>query len=521
MNRTRARLLAPLPLLLTAALFATACAAQAPNSGGNASAAGDTTIVVAARNEVTTLDPSQSSYLQVDAAVAPLYDTLLRFDDAGQLVGSLASDFSYNDDATALTVTLRDDVLFHDGSPLTAADVVYTLDRISNIGSGIAGQTAGYVSSEAPDDHTVVISLAAPDALFASKLSRVYILNSKLVAANEGTDNAQSWLLSHDAGSGAFTLASSEPGTITYERFADYFDFSAERPGTVVLRRVDELSASRDELLAGAVDATSISAADIDSVSDAGFQVEPVGSSMAMVWLNNSTGATADPAVRQALRLSFDYEGALAGIRSGSGELNTTMLPAGLSCAADLPVVHQDLDAARQILADAGKSDLTLTMRYQPAFEEQVQEATLLQSNLSEIGVTLNLEPIAFADYLTTLTDWKNIPEMMLAGEGLPVPDPGVMLTQVYSSQAVGTNKPAYSNPQVDALIAQVKSTPDADARCSLMKQIETILDEDNASMPLYTNNTNWAFSDKIAAPASAPKTASGQLAIADLRVAG
>jgi peptide/nickel transport system substrate-binding protein len=506
------------PLILVSALVVSGCAATA----GSTSATSDpssTTIVVANRNEITTLDPSQASYLQVDAAVNPLYDTLVAYDDQGQLVGSLASEFAYNGDATQLTITLRDDVVFHDGTPLTATDVKYTLDRIERIGTGIAGQTAGYVGAEVVDDHTVVISLEASDALFASRLSRVYILNSALVTENAGSDEAQSWLLAHDAGSGPFSLDSSESGTITYARFDDYFDFADDRPATVVLRRIDELSASRDELLAGTIDATGLAPTDVASVEEAGYTISSIGSSMVMVWLNNSTGATADPAVRQALRLAYDYEGGLKGVRNDAGQLNTTMLPAGLSCEADLPEVHQDLDEARQILDDAGYTDLTLTMRYQPAFAEQVQEATLLQSDLAEIGVTLNLEPIAFADYLTTLTDWSTIPEMMLAGEGLPVPDPGVMIGQVYDSAAVGTNKPAYSNPEVDGLIAEMKSTPDAADRCGVIQEIETILDEDAASMPFYTNESSWAFGDKIAPP-TAPSTASGQISIADLRVA-
>ncbi|WES63108.1 ABC transporter substrate-binding protein [Microbacter sp. GSS18] len=519
MPKSRNRYLASVPLLLTSALVISACAAQAPAAEDGSDAAGST-IVVSNRNEVTTLDPSQSSYLQVDTAVSPMYDTLLTYDDTGALVGSLASDFTYNDDATEITLTMRDDVVFHDGTPFTAADAKYTLDRIQTIGTGIVGQMAGYSSSEAVDDATLTITLEAPDALFASKLSRVYIVNSALVSENEGSDNAQSWLLNNDAGSGPYSLESSDSGTITYARFDDYFEFADDRPGTVVLRRIDELSASRDELLAGTVDATSVSAADIASVEDAGYTVVPVGSSMVIVWLNNATGATADPAVREALRLAYDYEGGLASIRNGAGQLNTTMLPAGLSCEADLPEVHQDLVEAQQILADAGLSDLTLTLSYQPAFEEQVQEATLLQSNLAEIGVELTLEPIAYADYLTSLTDWSTIPEMMLAGEGLPVPNPGVMITQVYDSAAVGTNKPAYSNPDVDALIAEVKATPDADAQCGLIQEIETILDADNASLPLYSTDSSWAFSDAIAAPSSAPRLPSGQLAIADLRVA-
>jgi len=516
MVRSSLRLPAIAGFVAVTAVALASCAAQAPADG----ASGETTLVVANRNEVTTLDPSQTSYLQVDSAVAPLYDTLTTYDADGNLVGSLASEFSFDEDATHLTLTLRDDVVFHDGAALTAADVVYTLDRIQALGTGIVGQIAGYAGAEASDEHTVVISLDAPDALFAAKLSRVYIVNSALVAEHEGDDQAQSWLLANDAGSGPYSLESDDAGTITYTRFADYFDYADHRAATLVLRRIDELGAGRDELISGSVDAASVATADIDTVESSGLRVATGGSSEAIIWMNNSTGATSDPAVRAALRLAYDYQGGLDSIRGGVGEINSTVLPQGLACAADLPAAEQDLDAAAKILDDADITDLELTMRYQPAFEEQVQEATLLQSNLAEIGVTLNLEPIAFADYLTLLTDWSTVPELMLAGEGLPVPEAGVMLSQVYDSSAVGTNKAAFADDEVDDLIAELKQTPDADDRCAVTQEIETALDEADAAMPLYTIPSNIGFSAKVAADESAPLLPSGQIDFADLRVA-
>lgn len=490
------------------------------NGGAGSRDAADTTLTAAIRNEVTTLDPSQASYLQVDTAVAPLYDTLTTYDDRGNLVGSLAKSFTYDDDATALTVTLREDVLFHDGTPLTADDVVYSLDRNVAIGKGIITQTPSYDSAEATGDHTLVIRLKQPDALFSAMLSRVYILNATLVRGHEGDDHAQSWLLSHEAGSGRYSLAQRSAGTFTLARNNDYFRFDDRRPGTLVLRRIDDLAAARDELAVGSVDAAQINPVDEDAVTAAGGRVVDGNTSEAMIWLNNSHGETSDPAVRRALRLAYDYRGGLEKIRFGAGSAARTVLPNGLSCAADLPDREQDLAQARKILSDAGKSGLTLTLRYQPAFEEQVQEATLLQSDLRSIGVTLKLEPIAFADYLTMLTDWSTLPEMMLAGEGLPVPDPGVMLGQVYRSTAEGTNKAAYSSPRVDQLLDALDRTPDKADQCVLVTKIETILDDDSAAMPLYTFNTRVGLGEHVADDGrSLPLTPSGQYDYADLHV--
>ncbi len=67
-------------------------------------------------------------------------------------------------------------------------------------------------------------------------------------------------------------------------------------------------------------------------------------------------------------------------------------------------------------------------MRYQPALAEFTQEATLLQSDLKQIGVTLNLVPITFSDWLTSLSNTKNIPELMLMGDVPRFPDTGIYL---------------------------------------------------------------------------------------------
>jgi peptide/nickel transport system substrate-binding protein len=522
-NRPRTRLaLAGTAVAAAAAVLLAGCTAGGSDgaSGGtssSSSSAAAKTVVVAYQNQVTTLDPSQTSYLQVDLADAGLYDTLVTFNAAKQLEPSLATAYTYNATSTSIAVTLRSGVKFHDGTTLTAKDVKYTLDRIKTIGTGIIGQIAQYKSSTVTDSTHLVINLTEPDTTFLSELGRIYIVNSALVQQHAGSDNGQSWLLNHDAGSGPYSLKTDQGGTFTLSRFAGYWGYTASRPQTMVLRRIDDLSTVRDELVAGTVNVGQVQASDAKSVSAAGLTVESAGSSEIIVWMNNAYGETKNPAVREALRLSYDYTGGLAKIRGGVGTVAAGPLPLGLSCQASLPTATQNLTEAKQVLAKAGIKNLTLTLRYQPAFSQQVQEATLLQSNLAQIGVKVNLQPIAFADYLTLLKSWKNIPELMLAQEGLPVPDPGTMLTQVYLSTSVGTNKAAYGTPATDALLNKAQADPDATSRCGLYKQAETLINQQNASMPLYTVTDQYGVSAGITGLAAT--TAGGSTDVANLRV--
>ncbi|BDZ51338.1 hypothetical protein GCM10025867_35790 [Frondihabitans sucicola] len=248
--RHRARLTAATGAGVALAILLAGCSGSDPNAGSAAS----TKLVVAYRNEVTTIDPARADYVQTDTVDQALYDTLVTYDASGTLVSSLATKFRYNSSVDAISVTLKSGVRFHDGSALTATDVKASLDRYKALGVGIDGQIPSYASTDVVNAHQVTIHLSKPDALFLGALSRIYILNSALVAKHEGTDQGQSWLLSHDAGSGPYTLGSVSSGTYTLPRFSDYWTFDSARPKTLTLRRIDDTSTTKQEIVAGNVD---------------------------------------------------------------------------------------------------------------------------------------------------------------------------------------------------------------------------------------------------------------------------
>jgi peptide/nickel transport system substrate-binding protein len=516
-RRSRIRPAAVIAGVVAMAIALAGCSGSDPNSASAKKTSAPTTLVVAYRNQVTTIDPLRADYVQSDTVDQGLYDTLVTYDAKDRIVPMVASSAAYNSAVDAVDVTLRSGVTFHDGSPLTATDVKFSLDRDKQLGIGIDGQIPSYASTEVINDHKLVIHLTKPDALFLGALSRIYILNSKLVQQHEGSDNAQGWLLDHDAGSGSYTLRSISNGTYTLGRYAKYWKFNSARPNTLVLRRIDDPTTTKQELVAGNVDIGDINATDVSSAKSAGLNVVESGTAGAYVYFNDSQGPTANVAVRKAITLAYDYTGGLAKFRGNLGKLANGPLPTDLACRPDLPTVKQDLTEAKKTLADAGITNLTLTMRFQPAFAEQAEEATLLQSNLKSIGITVNLQPIAFADYLTLLDNFSSVPQLMLATDAPPYPDAGVMITQEFNSAAVGTNKDAYSNPQVDKLLAQATGEPNADARCTIYKKVQTIVSQDYGIMPMYTPYTPIASAKNVVgAGLSAPN---GSLAIAELTV--
>ncbi len=234
---------------------------------------------------------------------------------------------------------------------------------------------------------------------------------------------------------------------------------------------------------------------------------------------NMVSGPTTDIAVRRALQLAYDYHGGQTQILNGKGSIADGVLPSALPCRPAADPSHTDIDEARRLLADAGISGLTLTLNYQPTNSVQTQEATLFQSDLAEIGVTVNLVPIAFADYLASLSDPAKIPQLMLLNDQAQTPDPGMVLDRTYGSRSVGsTNKSGYRNPAVDDLLTRAQGTGDAATRCDLYQQAQELIAQDAVTVNMYS----------VVYPVAYRSTVTGiklshvvnPLAVADLRMA-
>ncbi len=136
----------------------------------------------------TYIDPAVGSDYSSSASIVNLYDSLVYPDTKGDPLPHVATSWETSDDTLTWTFHLRDDVAFHDGTPLTAADVKYSMDRLTMIGEGYAFLFLGRVSStDIIDDHTVQFKLSQPFGPFISTLYRLYIVNKALVEANVET----------------------------------------------------------------------------------------------------------------------------------------------------------------------------------------------------------------------------------------------------------------------------------------------------------------------------------------------
>ena len=189
----------------------TACASSGSStaSSGTASGASSVSGTLSIGDTVAppTLDPSQSASSNVDEIDRAVYDALVQFTNGPNptLKPDLATSWTVSSNGLTYTFNLRSGVTFHNGAKVTAQDVKYSLDRIKSIGTGIYTELSAYASSKVIAPTKIVITLK-PEPEFPRRPFRVYILNSALVQAHAGTNQCQTWLATHEAGSGPYEL---------------------------------------------------------------------------------------------------------------------------------------------------------------------------------------------------------------------------------------------------------------------------------------------------------------------------
>lgn len=490
--------------IILAGLFAGALALSACASSGSApDASPDTPTTFSAYSSLNTLDPLLSDTIQNDVVGDLLYDSIIDYDSDSEIVPRVATEWAISDDFTQVDLVIRDDILFTSGNPLTAADVVYSLDRVKAAGIGAASFLGDYESSVATDDTHVTITLKAPNATFLGALSKIYVVDSAVVEENAGTDFAQAWLAANTAGSGAYTVVDYTQATsVKMALNPDYWDFDDTRPDTYVLQNFEESAAISTALRGGALNLGALPTRDaVTFDGDPGYAVTTLPSgSGSFVYFNTAAGPTADPKLREAIALAYDYQGHVDTILGGAGTIAKGMLPATSGCVVDQPEKEQDIEKAKALVAEIGAEGTELTLLYQPNLPEHAGAATLLQSNLRDIGINLVLQTTTFPAYTELLNSIDTTPDLAIANDRPRYPDAFVMLNRQFNSSFVGTgvNKGQYSNPEVDALLAEAKTTPDAAARCDILQDVEQILADDVAAMPLANPETTFVSTPDV-----------------------
>jgi len=454
-----------------------------------------------------TIDPAKISDYTDYMASANLYDGLANVDSNGALVPELAEKWEVAPDAASVTFHIRPDAKFQDGSPVQAEDVVYSVERLLKINQGPANLFAGVLkpgSVEAVDAKTVKFNLLKTFSPFLATVPAIRVVNSKLVKANAGNDDGQTYLATHVAGAGPYTLKSWDRGTgMTIERDPNYYRGWGEGP-------IDEVRfvITNDEAtvrsMAASGELTMSSQYQSPDTYDAlakmpRIKIAKGETSVAFyLKLNTKVAPTDDVHIRKAIALATDYDTIHGTILPG-GELTGPLPKTFAEAHLDSPQPKFDLEAAKAEIAKsgyAGKTDIPLSLTYVSSakFEEEI--ALLMQSNLQHIGFTVTLSGEPWNRVTEIASKVETTPNVTEVFFGPTYPSPDSMFYTQYDSKAVGTwaSMEWVQNPEVDKMIDAARATGDAAAQDKIYKDLQKKLIDDQADAFLETQIVRHAM---------------------------
>ncbi len=342
------------------------------------------------------------------------YDSLIIYDKRLNPMPRLATAWEANAEGTAVTLTLREGVTWHNGREFVADDVVQNIERalVPDTGSNVHGMVQTVTGAVDNGDHTVTINFSAPTP------NMFDILNVMRIMAPESFDALENSCI----GTGPFKLKEWIPGDIlAFERNENYWEEGRPYLDEVSFKPFDDLEALVTALETGIVDAAiAVPPKDYQRLLDAGVNVEfGQGGLLYSITVNppdpdQPEGALSDKRVRQAVCWSIDRDAIVDQALFGVGGATVLAFPDySVAYFEDLADHYTfDLDMAAALLDEAGWTDsdgdglrdkdgqdLILNTITIQAFPETTDIAQILGADMATIGVELDIEPLDSATY--------------------------------------------------------------------------------------------------------------------------
>ena len=476
------------------------------------------------------IDPAKASDYADSILMFNLYDTLVLPRQGGPgHVPHLAE--SWEGSGKTFTFKLRPDVKFQSGNPLTAEDVVFSVDRMKALGKGLSYLFANVDSAEAVDANTVQFNLKEPYAPFVASLVRLPIVDKQTVMANLGDgegdmkDWGEAYLSANGAGTGAYKIASHNPQEETVmEKNGDYFLGIADAaPDTVRLRYGLEPATVRTLIAQGEHDIASqwLPPEVIKALVDDGAQLlTESGTGAFYLKLNTTKPPMDDPNCRLALSKAFDYGSAIKMIAVtddiSQGSPSTGAIPVGMFGANPAGQnLGRDIEAAKKHLADCKYDPADFNLELSWIAEVPIEErfALLMQANFAELGIKSEIKKLPWALFAEQVSKPENTPHVSQLFVNAVTGDPDTLLYGMYHSSAAGTwQSPEYLNDaEVDKLLEEGRSAPTEEARNAAYTKLNARLMEIAPTVYGYDRQSVFVASNRVKAPAlSDPSQAFG-----------
>ncbi|MBN9178069.1 MAG: ABC transporter substrate-binding protein [Microbacterium sp.] len=480
-------------LAAAAALAGTALVLSACAGGtGSGSASHDLTIGVVAEPEKSP-DPIIDGSLAGYNIYYNLFDQLTVLDADGNIQPSLATSWTPNADFTEWTFTLRDDVKFHDGEPLTASDVVFTYETVLHTpDSDNLGYMDMLTSVSAPDDHTVVFDLDSPFSPWPSITTAQSIVPEKVYTAlgSEGFAAAP-------VGSGPFTFVSWQRGVdYVLKRNDDYWG-GAPKIDKLTFQTVSDEEARLNGVLSGSLDIALISPNQVSSAEGSGVDVRSrPANGTTFLGINSTAGPLADERIRQAVWHAIDREALVKTVLSGRAVANDQIVAANVAgYVPDAAGPAYDPATAKALLAEAGYSGEEIDLEYATSgrIPMSAEIAQAIAGYLEAVGITVKLSGMDQATLSGRIYGTVDMKGLYLNTWAPSTMDGDMPATNLFAG---GQNDYAKS-PETAALVAQQRTVA-GDDRIAAFRALAEANFQGAYLVPLFTPEADYAVSPKV-----------------------
>ena len=486
------RLRFALPALLSIALLASACGSGASDSadpveadagtqedegdGADSSddspssdaAVSDEPLVVGVPEDLDSTDPHAAVGETASVWLNLVYESLVAIDRNASPVPGLATGWEFNDAGDVVTFTLREDVVFHDGTPFTSEAVRFSYERLQDPAVGGTSQAAAIVESiETPDDYTVVFTLTEPSAAFiadAAQPGKSAIISPTAVG-EDGT-------IENPVGTGPFTFESySVNDRLELARFEDHWNGTPTLSG-IVVRVIPDGSARTTALANDEIQmAWNLPYEQAAPVAEEGaFALEQLPQNRGnWIALNSQREPFDDVRVREAMFLAISRQDIVDA--AWDGQAVPTLQPFGEDSPwyVDVPLrTDADMEAAQALLDEAGVDGGELTITQWDALGSDL-ETQIIASAWEELGFEVSIEKVDIGTLVTQAYAGETDAVSLWIGLNLDPNRPYSFLdSEGGRIGAVGN----LVDPELDALVREARAVTDEAARVQLYTQI-------------------------------------------------
>ena len=479
-------------IIVSAALALTGCGGGGTSSGSANNAPATTSLTIASLGDLVSFDPVDAHIGHTMPYYQAVYDTLLIRDPDGTISPMLATETSWNADNTVLTLKLRTDAKFTDGTPVDAAAVKANLDHFKEAQGRDAYMVASLASVAVVDPATVAITLSTPDPAFEYYLTQAAGFMASPAAL--GTPGIKT----DPIGSGPYVLDKTNTvkgSQYVYTKNPDYWNADLQKFEKITIKFLSDITARTNALVSGQVDGGLLDPKTGKQAEGAGMVLTKSEVDWHGILLFDRGGTInpelADVKVRQAINHAFDRKTILDQQFLGQGTPTSQVFgPESGAFVEDLDNRYPyDPAKAKQLLAEAGYPD-GFTMKVPTMAGFEALNAVYAQQ-LADVGIKLQLESIPQANYVADMAAGKYSAATFQLYQG----EPWVAINQMISTTAL-YNPMKSTNPEIAALVEEVHVGGEDSSE--LAKKVNTYVTENAWFAPLFRLNQMYYSNKKI-----------------------